>query len=873
MKRLGLLTVAAVSAIACRESELIAPSDRSMATGPRATSASVPAGEKFAAYISDATTNAVLVVGQTTHDTIAVIPLGTPPGASASSPDGARVYVVLGAVEQLAVIRTSDNTVLAKIPLFGSGASGVVVSPDSRTVYVANRGGTISVVDATALKILPAIPVTDISPFMLDITPDGTHLYVGDDAAYYLAIVNTGSRVVEGIAAVGFRPWGVVVSDNGQSVWVATRDGAVSRYVPSIEDVDISFGFPGTPMGLAVTPDNQHLFSAVHDKGIVRVLNVPTSQWAVVTVANAAVPKITADGRWVYVTQPESNQITVLDALTSAVAGTIRVTNPSGVSFASIAPASKTTSTAITSSAEPSVSGATVVYTATVTSSGTPVTIGQLTFRLGGTSCADAVSFAGPLSLDANGKTTASRTFNANGSPFVVRACYDATTTASQFVSSEGAVTQTVIPAPTATAIISSAQPSVTGQVVQFTAAVTSGSTPVTVGQLTFRLGGNACSDAVTVAGPMTLDANGRGVASRAFIATGGPFTVRACYDGATSGSQFQSSQGAVAQTVNPARVSLSAAATPATQQYSDQLVLNAQLGLEAGALAGQTLTGVVTFSLGGVQVGTAPVNATTLPTTVALTSPYIVGLPAGSYPLTAVFTSTNSNFVPGSATGATVTITAEDAAVTPDPSFPAQVRVPTPFGSSGSITLSFTVSELSPETNADQSLTRPGDLTRTAARAVLTPSNNGAPVTVACTGGSVTGSGYAQTRPFTCATGGLQPDNYKVSLQVIATNAGSYYTGSSARDLRVYDPSAETAELERAITMLVKLGLMKHGNGTALCAKLDEVLAKIARGDDQTALNQLDAFVNQVTALHLPPAIGEQLIAAAQAIAADVAR
>src|SRR5262249_46952720 len=191
---------------------------------------------------------------------------------------------------------------------------------------------------------------------------------------------------------------------------------------------------------LAVTPDNQRLFVAVHDKGLVRVLNVSTSQWAVVTVANAAVPKITADGRWVFVTQPESNQITVLDAQTSAVAGTFRVTNPSGVSFASIAAAaSKPTTTAIISSAEPSVSGATVVYTATVTSTGTPVTIGQLTFRLGGASCADAVSFAGPLSLDANGKTTASHAFNASGSPYAVRASYAATTTASPFVSSEGA--------------------------------------------------------------------------------------------------------------------------------------------------------------------------------------------------------------------------------------------------------------------------------------------------------------------------------------------------------------------------------------------------------------------------------------------------
>jgi YVTN family beta-propeller protein len=873
MKRLRLLAVAAASAIACRESELIAPNDHSMATGPHAMSASAPSGEKFAAYISDATTNSVLVVGQTSHDTITVIPLGSPPGASASSPDGARVYVVLGSLEQLAVIRTSDNTVLAKIPLFGSGASGVVVSPDNRTVYVANRSGTISVVDATALKLLPAIPVTGISPFMLDITPDGSHLYVGDDAAYYLGIVNTGSRVVEGFFAVGFRPWGVNVSSDGQFVYVATRDGAVSRYVPSIQDVDISYGFPGTPMGLAVTPDNQRLFVAVHDRGLVRVLNVATGQWALVNVANAAVPKITSDGRWVYVTQPESNQITVLDAQTSAISATFRVTNPSGVSFASATAPTQPTATTITSSPQPSINGQTVQFTATVSSNGAPVTTGNLTFRVGGTACSDATTFAGPVSLDASGKATASRTFNASGSPFVVRACYEGTTGSPQFLASEGAVTQTVNPAPTATVITSSPQPSVTGQSVQFTATVTSGASPVTIGQLTFRLGGTACLDAVTFSGPASLDASGKATASRAFNASGSPFTVRACYDGTTSGSQFQSSQGAVTQTVNPAPVNLTTAVSPSAQQYSDQLVLSAQLALAGGALNGQTLTGVVTFSLGGVQVGTASVSSTTLPATVTLSPSYTVGVPAGSYPVTAVFTSSNSNFVSGSVTGANVTITAEDAAVALDPGFPTEAKVTAPFGSSGPITFAFTVSETSPETNADQTLARPGDLTRTAARAVLTPSNNGAPITVACTGGSVSGSGYGQTRPFTCATSGLQPDNYQVSLQVIATSGGSYYAGSRASALRVFDPSAEAAELERAIMALVKLGLMKHGNGNALCSKLDEVLAKIARGDNQAAINQLGAFVNQVEALHLPAVIGDQLIAAAQAISADVAK
>jgi YVTN family beta-propeller protein len=1083
MKRLRLLGLAAASAIACRAADLNAPQDTRLAAGPSPTADQAPSTDPFAAYISDAGTNSVLVVGQTSHTTISVIPIGDVPGVSASSPDGKRVYVILGAVQQLAVIRTSDYSLLAKIPLGGTGASGVVVSPDNKTVYVANRGGTISVVDATTLQVGTPIAVSGISPFMLDVTPDGKHLYVGDNSGNHLALVNTTTASVDGIISVGNLPYGVSATADGQFVYTGNRDGSVSKVRTSTNTVDVTLGLPGTPYGLAASPDNQHVFVAMHERNSVRVISIPANQvTAAVTVANALLVKVTADGRWVYVTEPESGLITILDAQTNAVSATIPVGNPAGITFAPTTPPSQPTTTAVVSSTQPSVTGQTVTYTATITSNGTPVTSGLVTFRLGGTACVDAATFAGPVTLDANGKATASRSFaasttpyavracyvgpttppfmdpsegavmqtvnaapttativsspqpsiagqgvqftatvtsggtpvtagqvsfrlggtscadattfagpvsldvngkavtsrmfTASGSPFVVRVCYDGATSTGQYSSSEGAVTQTVTPAVTTTAITSSAQPSITGQTVQFTAIVTSGGTAITVGQITFKLGGTSCADATMFAGPVSLDANGKATTSRAFTASGSPFTVRACYDGATSGSlysssegavtqtvnaaptttviassvqpsitgqtvqltatvtstgtpvtvgqvtfrvggascadattfagpmsldangkattsrtfrasgspfvvracydgasQYASSEGSITQTVNPARIGLSTAVTPSTQQYSDQVVLSAQLGLESGALDGLTVTGTVNFTFAGVPAGSVTVNAATLPVSVTLVPSLPVNVPAGSYPVAAVFTSSNSSFTSGSATGAVATIVAENATVTPDPAFPTQTRVTSPFGTSGAITFAFAVSESSLETNADQSLVLPGDLTRTAARAVFTPAGGGAPITVSCTGGSVTGSGYGQVRPFTCASSGLPSANYQVALQLIPTSAGSYYVGSQTRAFRVYDPSAEVSALSEQVSPLVDKGLLKPGNANALCMKLNEVIAKIGRQDDNAAINQLGAFMNQVQALKLPAAVSDQLIHAAQAIVADLSK
>src|SRR5262249_48022636 len=158
-----------------------------------------------------------------------------------------------------------------------------------------------------------------------------------------------------------------------------------------------------------------------------------------------------------------------------------------------------------------------------------------------------------------------------------------------------------------------------------------------------------------------------------------------------------------------------------------------------------------------------------------------------------------------------------------------------------------------------------PGDLMRTAARAVLTPSGGAAPIALACTGGSVTGSDYRQARSFTCLNPGLPSANYQVALQLTATAAGSYYVGSPMRALRLFDPSAEINALAAQVSALVDSGILKPGNANALSMKLDQVQAKIARHDDTAAINQLGAFINQVQALKLPPAVSDQLVHTSQ--------
>ena len=112
----------------------------------------------------------------------------------------------------------------------------------------------------------------------------------------------------------------------------------------------------------------------------------------------------------------------------------------------------------------------------------------------------------------------------------------------------------------TDTALVSSVNPSGSGEQVTFTATVTEtnsgGGTAgavVTIGSVTFREGGNNCNQGTVIAGPLSLNSAGQATAARPFtVPTQTDFTISACYAGAGTGSSGTgNSDEALIQTVN----------------------------------------------------------------------------------------------------------------------------------------------------------------------------------------------------------------------------------------------------------------------------------------------------------------------------------
>jgi subtilisin family serine protease len=207
-----------------------------------------------------------------------------------------------------------------------------------------------------------------------------------------------------------------------------------------------------------------------------------------------------------------------------------------------------------------------------------------------------------------------------------------------------------------------------------------------------------------------------------------------------------------------------------ATGVYSDPTTLRATVS--PATYLDQTISGTVQFSVDGNAVGAAvAVNSSGVATT-----SYTVNLPAGAHTITAAFTSTNAAFLNNSNTG-TLTVSREDANVSPSATNPFAVKVNAPGGTGGPITLCFDMNEVS-----DGS---PGDTNNiTSVTVSVTPIGTGSAVSAGTA--VLSGGGVGATRTACVTLNNVPVNVYDVTLTI----NGNFYQGTGSTVLTVYDPS-----------------------------------------------------------------------------------
>jgi large repetitive protein len=259
--------------------------------------------------------------------------------------------------------------------------------------------------------------------------------------------------------------------------------------------------------------------------------------------------------------------------------------------------------TGLASSLNPSTFGQSVTFTATVTGSGGVTPTGTVTFI-------DQTNnqVLGTINLIAAGNNSAEAvlmTSALTAGSHSILATYSGDP---NFNASTASLAQTVNKVATSTGLVSSLNPSVSGQSVTFTATVSStGGTPT--GSITF-------TDQTTnqTLGTVQL-ANRQAVLTISTLAPG-THMIQASYSGDTN---FAASSTTLSQTVNKAAVTLSLVSSANPSQAGQSVTFTATV--TGNAAGGATPTGSVTFVIGGNSTSvplsgiTASISTTTLPT------------------------------------------------------------------------------------------------------------------------------------------------------------------------------------------------------------------------------------------------------------------
>ena len=225
----------------------------------------------------------------------APVPPGAGPGQLAVSPDGRSVYVIGtgGSQGVLQYTVAASGALTPKSPLSvptPPGPQRLAVSPDSRSVYVTTTVTGLSTVaqytagadGALSPKSPASLPVGGdpfAEPIGVAVSPDGRSVYVADAAGdvtrpgrilqFTAALDGALSPKSPATVAAGRSPFGVAVAADGRSVYATDAEeiGAVLQYTAAA-DGTLTPKSPGAvpagsfPLGIAATADGRAVYAA-----------------------------------------------------------------------------------------------------------------------------------------------------------------------------------------------------------------------------------------------------------------------------------------------------------------------------------------------------------------------------------------------------------------------------------------------------------------------------------------------------------------------------------------------------------------------------------------------------------------------------------
>ncbi|MFC1980982.1 cytochrome D1 domain-containing protein [Chloroflexota bacterium] len=299
-------------------------------------------------YVVNEDEDTVSVIDATTNSVVAALAVGAWPHYASVSPDGKKVYISNGDGNSISVIDVAKNQVVSTIQLREEGKPGdpqeIAVDPQGRFAYVPMfDSDEVIVVDLTSKVVVTSIPVGE-APVSISMSRDGKRCYVVCIHNPESSVIDIATNRVIATFHSGEGATGIDVSLDGRYLYLGGHGvgmwKAMGEKNKDIRKIDtttfeqlalIKCGI--MPIGVRFSPDGTFAAVISHGSGDLHIIDSQTEETTRIKVGNNCYGvTISADGRWIYVTNKDDDSSSVVDAIAKKVIATIPVGHgPKGV--------------------------------------------------------------------------------------------------------------------------------------------------------------------------------------------------------------------------------------------------------------------------------------------------------------------------------------------------------------------------------------------------------------------------------------------------------------------------------------------------------------------------------------------------------------
>jgi YVTN family beta-propeller protein len=298
-----------------------------------------PATERSATpariYVTNQLDNTVSVIDGATRKVVATVRVGVSPAQMAVSPDHKSIYIANTGSDTVSVVSTAHNTIAKTIALpRGSRPMGVALNPNGRYLYTADGGSNrVSVLDTRAGRVVASVRV-GTQPLSIALAPNGKWVYAANSGSGDVSVIDARTNRAVRAIPTGRFPSGVAVTPDGASVYVTNELSGITVINAGTGTVEAKLREP-SPFSVAMSPNRDRAYVTSLGQGRVTAIDTVTHRVSsTVTVGPYGTDpfsvRATADA--LYVANQGASTLSIIDPSTFKVTATIATGNsPYGI--------------------------------------------------------------------------------------------------------------------------------------------------------------------------------------------------------------------------------------------------------------------------------------------------------------------------------------------------------------------------------------------------------------------------------------------------------------------------------------------------------------------------------------------------------------